>query len=51
MSKIYKTAKKYYDTVLSNRERLWDKDKLKVLVAKKALTKAEYKQITGEDYE
>lgn len=51
MSKIYKTAKKYYDAVLSNGERLWDEDKLKVLVAKKMLTKAEYKKITGEDYE
>lgn len=51
MSKIYKTAKKYYDAVLSNGERLWDEGKLKVLVVKKMLTKAEYKKITGEDYE
>lgn len=50
MSKLYKTAKKYYDTVLSNGERLWDKDKLHVLVEKKALTKAEYKKTTGEEF-
>ena len=50
MSKIYKTAKKYYNTVLSNGERLWDKNKLRVLVEKKALTKTEYKKITGEEF-
>lgn len=50
MSRVYKMAKRYYDTVLSNEERLWDKDKLHVLVEKKALTKAEYKKITGEEF-
>ncbi|MGN8705758.1 XkdX family protein [Bacillota bacterium LCP21S3_D9] len=50
MSRVYKVAKRYYDTVLSNGERLWDKDKLHVLVEKKALTKAEYKKITGEEF-
>ena len=49
MSRVYKVAKRYYDTGLSNGERLWDKDKLHVLVEKKALTKAEYKKITGEE--
>lgn len=50
MSRVYKMAKRYYDTVLSNGERLWDKDKLHVLVEKKALTKTEYKKITGEEF-
>lgn len=50
MSRVYKVAKRYYDTVLSNGERLWDKDKLRVLVEKKALTKTEYKKITGEEF-
>ena len=50
MSRVYKVAKRDYDTVLSNGERLWDKDKLHVLVEKKALTKAEYKKITGEEF-
>lgn len=50
MSRVYKMAKRYYDTVLSNGERLWDKDKLRVLVEKKALTKTEYKKITGEEF-
>lgn len=50
MSRVYKMAKRYYDTVLSNGERLWDKDKLRVLVEKKALTKTEYKNITGEEF-
>ena len=50
MSRVYKVAKRYYDTVLSSGERLWDKDKLHVLVEKKALTKAEYKKITGEEF-
>ena len=50
MSRVYKMAKRYYDTVLSNGERLWDKDKLRVLVEKKTLTKAEYKNITGEEF-
>ena len=50
MSRVYKVAKRYYDTVLSNGERLWDKDKLHVLVEKKALTKAEYKKSTGEEF-
>lgn len=50
MSRVYKMAKRYYDTVLSNGERLWDKDKLRALVEKKALTKTEYKKITGEEF-
>lgn len=50
MSRVYKMAKRYYDTVLSNGERLWDKNKLHVLVEKKALTKTEYKKITGEEF-
>ena len=50
MSRVYKVAKRYYDTVLSNGERLWDQGKLRVLVEKKALTKEEYKKITGEEF-
>lgn len=50
MSAIYKLAKKYYNTVLSNGERMWSTDQLKTLVSKKKLTKAEYKLITGEAY-
>ena len=50
MSRVYKVAKRYYDTALSNGERLWDKDNLHVLVEKKALTKAEYEKITGEEF-
>lgn len=50
MSTIYKLAKKYYDTIQSNGERIWNAEQLKTLVAKKKLTKAEYKKITGEDY-
>lgn len=50
MSRVYKMAKRYYDTVLSNGEHLWSKDCIKTLVEKKMLTKTEYKKITGEDY-
>ena len=50
MSRGYKMAKRYYDTVLSNGERLWSKDYIKTLVDKKMLTKAEYKKITGEEF-
>lgn len=50
MSTVYKMAKKYYDTIQSNGERLWSKERLRTLVEKKALTKTEYKKITGEAY-
>lgn len=41
---VAEMAKKYYD------EGLWPIDRLKALVVKKKLTKAEYKEITGEAY-
>lgn len=50
MSTIYKLAFRYYNTVLSNGERLWSKDQIKSLVAAGKLTKKEYKAITGEEY-
>lgn len=50
MSTIYKLAKKYYDTILSNGDRMWSKDRLRTLVEKGKLTKQEYAAITGETY-
>lgn len=44
MSAAYVMAKKYYD------EGLWSEARLKALVVKGKLTKAEYKDITGEAY-
>lgn len=51
MSAIYKTANKYYNTVLSNGTRLWEKEKLQTLVKMGKLTEKEYEQITGEVYQ
>lgn len=42
---VVEMAKKYYD------EGLWPISRLKALVKKGKLTKDEYKEITGEDYE
>lgn len=45
MSRLYNTIKRYYDMGLYN------EDQLRVFVQKKAITPAEYEQITGEAYE
>lgn len=47
MSKNFEKIKKYYD------EGYWNKTKVKNMVTIKVnpITKEEYKQITGEDYE
>lgn len=39
---VYELAKKYYP-------RLWDRDRLKALVAAGRLTQQEYLEITGEE--
>ncbi len=41
----YELAKKYYE------QGNWSKDRLAALVNKGKLTKEEYREITGEDYE
>ncbi len=40
----FELAKKYYPS-------LWSKDRLKVLVERGKLTKDQYKEVTGEEYE
>jgi len=45
MSKYAKIAKKWYDAGV------WGIDKLRELVEAGAITPAEFKEITGEDYE
>lgn len=42
---IFELAKKYYNN------KLWDIDRLKMLVNAEKLTAAEYKEITGEEYQ
>lgn len=43
-SEAYEMAKKYYP-------KFWDKDRLKILVEKGKLSKADYYEITGEPYD
>jgi len=50
MSTIYRLAFKYYNTVLSNGERLWSTEQLRSLVIAGKLTAEEFKTITGEEY-
>lgn len=50
MSTIFKLAKRYYNTILSNGERMWEKEKIHTLTEMGKLTKSEYKLITGETY-
>lgn len=44
MSRLYNTIKRYYDMGLYN------ENQLRVFVQKKAITPAEYEQITSEPY-
>ena len=44
MNKIYEMAKKNYP-------RLWNIDMLRALVEKGRITREQFKEITGEDYE
>lgn len=43
-SKKYYDIKKYYDN------KLWSKERVYNMVSKKVITTAEYKEITGEEY-
>lgn len=45
MSTKYNKVKKYYDSGL------WDKIRVRNAVVKGWITEAEYKEITGDDYE
>lgn len=42
---------KYAEIAEKNYPDFWNKEMLKALVRKRKLTQAEYKRITGEDYE
>lgn len=44
MSKVKEKAIEYYPT-------LWSDERLKMLVVKGQLTKAEYKEVTGKDHD
>ncbi len=50
MSKNFEKVKRYYDNFLAGKSPQWDKAKVYNAVGK-WITKAEYKEITGEDYE
>lgn len=46
----YEKVKTYYDNYLADKKPQWDKERVYNVVGR-WITKEEYKEITGEDYE
>ena len=49
-SKNFDKVKKYYNSI-HNGKRLWNENRVRNAVEKKWITKIEYKEITGNDYQ
>lgn len=50
-SKYFQKVKNYYDKYLTGQSGGWNLDRVREAVAKGWITEAEFKEITGEDYE
>lgn len=50
-SKKFDLVKKYYNTRMSNGDRMWDENRVKNSVEKGWITAEEYEEITGQVYE
>ena len=49
-SKNFDKVRNYYNTIV-NGKRLWDENRVRNAVVKSWITKEEFKEITGVDYE